>query len=96
MVKLPVVVSQAEGRFTARVLGEPEMRAEGSTRELALAELRKAILVQIGGGELLSMPLFPKGLHPAVGKFRDDPTIAELREEIYRARDAERNLEIET
>lgn len=86
----PVAVRQENGRYVATLLGAPELRAEGATREAALAQLQALLQERVARGELVSMEVEPKsGVLAIAGKYRDDPTLAEMCAEIYRERDAE-------
>ena len=40
-------------------------------------------------GDLVFVETAPQGIAALAGKYRDDPSLTQIREEIYRARDAE-------
>jgi hypothetical protein len=84
----PVHVSPLNGAFTAVILGAPEMKATGSTREVALEALKTELEQQISSGELVFLEVEPKGLLGLAGKYKDDPTLDDIVSEAYRYRDA--------
>ena len=87
----PVCVSPLNGAFTAVVLGAPEMKATGATRDAALETLRNELEQQISAGELVFLNVEPKGLLGLAGKYKDDPTLRDICDEAYRQRAAERD-----
>jgi hypothetical protein len=84
----PVYVSPLNGAFKAMVLGAPEMKATGATRDAALEALRTELEHQISAGELVFLEVEPKGLPGLAGKYKDDPTLDDIVAEAYRHRDA--------
>jgi predicted RNase H-like HicB family nuclease len=85
----PVTVHPAAGQFEATLVGAPDVRATGATRQEALNALESAIAQRLDQGELVALEVRRRGLVGLFGKFRDDPTLREICEEAYKARDAE-------
>jgi hypothetical protein len=85
----PVIVHPTAGQFEAALVGAPEVRAIAATREKALAALELAIGQRLDKGELVALEVRRRGLAGLFGKFRDDPTLREICEEAYKARDAD-------
>jgi hypothetical protein len=90
-MNFPVSIESSEGRFTATLLGAPEVRASAATRNEAIAELRKAISERVTKGEIESLEIVPGSVTDFIGIFQDDPTLDEICEQAYRQRDAELN-----
>ena len=84
-----VVVSPFEDRFTAALVGEPEVRAIGGTREAAIAALKAEVRQRVECGELITLDIDSVGITSLAGKYRDDPTLEDICAEAYRERDAE-------
>jgi hypothetical protein len=84
---LPVLIETHEGRYIAKLLGAPEVRAEGENRLQAMENLRIAILRMTDRGELTTLEVEPRGILALAGKYRDDPTLREIVDEAYKARD---------
>jgi hypothetical protein len=84
---IPVWVEQANGTFTASVLGSPQLQACGDTRERAVAALRADLLSRVAIGEIVFVDVEPKGLLSLAGKYKDDPTLDDIVKEAYRYRD---------
>jgi predicted RNase H-like HicB family nuclease len=85
----PVLVHAASGQFEATLVGVPDVRATGATREGVLAALEAAIEERLDQGELVAMEIRRRGLAGLFGRFRDDPTLREICEEAYKERDAD-------
>jgi hypothetical protein len=85
----PVLVEPYDGQFAATLVGEPTIRAVGSTRDEALASLQVDLERRLARGELVSLDLAPAGVSALAGKYRTDPTLREICTEAYRKRDAE-------
>jgi hypothetical protein len=85
----PVVVLPTQGQFEAALVGAPDVRATAATRAEALAKLESAISKRLEQGELVLLEVRPRGLAGIFGKFRDDPTLREICEEAYKARDGD-------
>jgi hypothetical protein len=84
----PVTVHTCAGQFEATLVGAPEVTATAATREGALAALETTIAKRLDKGELVALDV-RRGLAGLFGKFRDDPTLREICEEAYKARDAD-------
>jgi uncharacterized NAD(P)/FAD-binding protein YdhS len=96
-MQLPVWVEQQNGRFTATVLGAPQLRADGATKEEAVTALRAALTVRVVAGELVFVDAEPKGLVTLAGRYADDEEAREMWDEIvteiYRQRDEQKAQE---
>ena len=86
----PVLVELSEGRFAATLVGAPQVRVVGSTREEAIAALRAEIAQRVQRGELLTLEIDALGVADFAGKYADDPTLRPICAEAYRQRDRER------
>jgi hypothetical protein len=58
VMSVPVWVEQQNGKFTATVLGAPQVRAEGSTREEAIRALRATIAGYRDRGQLVLLDVY--------------------------------------
>jgi hypothetical protein len=85
----PVVVTACEDQFAAALVGAPEVRVVGSTREQAIAGLRAQVVERIGRGELLSLEVGTVGIANLGGKYAADLTLCDIAADVYRQRDAE-------
>ena len=85
----PATVHQSNGQFEAALVGAPEVRATAASREEAIAALESTIAKRIEQGELVGLQIPRRGLSGLFGKYRDDPTLAEIRDAAYRERDAD-------
>lgn len=85
----PIFVHQDDGHLVATLLGSPEVRVEAPTREEALAQMRATLEIRMSLGELVFLEVPTEGILAAAGKYRDDPSLQEICDEIYRQRDAE-------
>jgi len=85
----PVLVEPCEGQFAAVLVGAPQVRVVGSTREGAITALKMEIARRVGRGELLSLEVAGAGVTELAGKYADDATLREICAEAYRQRDAE-------
>jgi hypothetical protein len=89
-MSFPVFVHQDNGHFVATLIGAPEVRVTAPTREGAIAQMQVALDRRHAAGELVFLEVSTrKGVSAIAGKYRDDPTLKDIREEIYRERDAE-------
>ncbi len=84
-----VIVSPFEDRFAAALLGEPEVRAVGQSREAAIAALKADIARRVERGELITLDIDSVGITNLAGKYSDDPTLEGICADAYRERDAE-------
>ncbi len=88
-MSFPVFINQDNGHFVATLVGSPDVRVTAPSRESALAEMRLVLKQRMSQGELVFLDLEPEGILAMAGKYRDDPTIQDICDEIYRERDAE-------
>jgi hypothetical protein len=90
LMTFPIAVQAANGHFTATVLGSPNLRAEGESRAQALERLKAVLVERVQHGELSALSIDePSGILSLAGKYANDPTLRDICEEAYRARDAE-------
>ena len=96
----PVWVEQVNGHFTASLLGRPEVRADGPTREAALAAVRVVLADRRPAGELVWLedePAGAAGVAEIARKYANDPGWHDLWDQIkrdaYRERDEEKARE---
>jgi hypothetical protein len=87
-VTFSVIVHPTDGQYEASLVGAPDVRATAATREEALAALESAIARRLDQGELVALDV-RRGLTALFGAFRDDPTLREICEQAYKARDAD-------
>jgi len=88
-MSFPVFIHQDNGHFVATLVGEPEFRVTAHSRDLVLLEMRRALQNRFSNGELVMLEVPTEGILAAAGKYRDDPYLSEICDEIYRQRDAE-------
>lgn len=99
-MSVPVWVEQVNGHFTATVVGRPDVRADGPTREAALAGVRTLIADRRATGELVFLgdePAGAGGLLELSRRHQNDPGWHEYWDEvkahIQRERDEEKARE---
>ena len=87
---------ETEGNYHAMVLGLPDCKAQGNTREEALANISRVLGDRLQKAELIHLEIKPpKPEHPWMkfaGMFKDDPQFDDMLEDIQalrRERDAE-------
>jgi len=85
----PVLVEPCEDHFSATLVGVPQLRVVGRTRQEALAALKTAISQRVGRGELLWLEIDTLGAAELAGKYASDPTLPQICADAYQARDAE-------
>jgi hypothetical protein len=89
-MSIPILIHQENGHFTATVLGAPDFRVTAGTREIALMKIKAALKNRVTGGELVFVDVAePEGILAIAGTYRDDESLREICDEIYRQRDAE-------
>lgn len=91
-MEIPVIVSRENGHYVASLLGNASVRAEGATREVAVASLSSELSVRANRGELVWIPM-PRGtLQLGSHEFAPEETadFREMVEDIYRARDEQK------
>lgn len=81
------VIAPLENQFTATLVGEPEIRAIGQTREAAVAALKTEVSQRVERGDLISLDVGPIGVASLAGKYKDDPTLEAICAQAYRERD---------
>jgi hypothetical protein len=90
-MSLPVYVEEENGAFTAAVVGSPQLNATGSSRDAAIAALRKDLANKAMAGDIVFVDVEPKGLLALAGRYADDATAREMWDELvaeaYRYRD---------
>src|SRR5438309_1715602 len=86
---IPVFIDQDNGKFVATLVGSPEVRVSAPTREAALAQMQTVLQERMSQGNLVLLEVAREGIMAIAGKYKDDPFLTEIREEIYRQRDAE-------
>jgi hypothetical protein len=82
------VLQEPDGRFTARLLGEPDLAATAATAEEAVEQLRVRLHEEVNWGRLLAIEL-PRQ-NPVLqwaGHAKDDPEFEEYLEEIRKYRE---------
>ena len=88
-MSLPVRIEQLNDHFTASLLGDPNVRVEATSRAAALNQLQFEVSRRLQTGEIVMMDVPSAGLVDFVGMLKDDPTLEELIDDIYRQRDLE-------
>lgn len=89
-MSVSVLVEQSEGQFCASPLGMAGLRFVGPSREEVLTSLRRALADKFASGELVDLETEQSGVSGPSGRFRDDPSLRDIRDQIYRDRDSER------
>jgi hypothetical protein len=88
-MSFPVFIHQDNGHFVATLVGSPDVCVSAPTREEALAEIQTILQERVLHGNLVLVETPLRGIAALAGKFRDDPSLSQIREDIYLARDAE-------
>ena len=88
-MSFPVFIHQDNGHFVASLVGAPDVRVSAPTREEALAEIQTILRERVLRGELVFVETPLRGVAALAGKYCDDPSLTQIREDIYLARDAE-------
>ncbi len=88
-MSLPVFIHQDNAHFVATLVGSPDVRVSAPTREEALAEIRTILQARVLHRDLVFVETPHQGIAAFAGKYRDDPSLTQIREDIYQARDAE-------
>ncbi|MCI0700779.1 MAG: hypothetical protein L0241_06835 [Planctomycetia bacterium] len=89
---VPVWVEQSNGKFTATVLGAPQVRAEAATKEQAVAAVTAQLRNHVSTGEVVLVSV-PTPVPARQVSPEDAQAWRELCEEIYRERDAQKAAE---
>jgi hypothetical protein len=88
-MSFPIFVQQNNGHFVATLIGAPDVRITAATREIAIAQMQTALEERYAQGELVFLEVPADGFMSLAGKYKDDESLREICEEIYRQRDAE-------
>jgi hypothetical protein len=88
---VPVLIQSTAGQFSASLVGSPGLCCIRPSRDEALAALQIELAEKMKSGELVNMDLPSVGVSGLAGRFADDPELDEIREGIYRQRDADRS-----
>lgn len=88
---VPVLIQPTDGQFSASLVGSPDLRCVRPTRTEALAALRSELARKVAADELVDLEIEPLGVAAVAGQFKDDPTLRDICEEIYRQRDAQKS-----
>jgi hypothetical protein len=82
------VIEEPDGRFTARLVGEPDLAASGATAEQAVEQLRARLQEEVNWGRLLAIELPRQNpVFERIGYAKDDPEFEEYLEEIRKYRE---------
>lgn len=77
-----LIENETEGHYTATVLGLPDCKAEGATRQQALTCLRDSVIARLAEAEIVPMEIeMTDSTHPwlrLAGKYKDDPQFDEV------------------
>ncbi len=87
---MTVLVQKTDGQFKASLVGSPTLQVVRTSRHEAIAALERELASKIATGELVDLELRPIGVSGLSGRFRDDPALPGICDEIYEQRDAER------
>ncbi|MBM4297136.1 MAG: hypothetical protein FJ143_05290 [Deltaproteobacteria bacterium] len=85
-----VWVEASDGKFAASLVGVPQVRVMGSTRNEAIEALKAEIEHRVALGELFALEIEPAAVSSLAGKYESDPTLHAICENAYRERDDER------
>lgn len=86
---LPVLVELTNGQYSATVIGVPQLRCVRASREEAISALQDELEKKVAEGELIDLEVPSLGVSGLAGIFKDDPTLRDIVDEIYRERDAD-------
>jgi hypothetical protein len=90
-----VLVTPQDGRFTACILGSPEVNAVGETKPAAIDALKAELARRQSAGELVTIDMTPVAVTDLVGRgpvgYRK--SWREIAAEAYRLRDEEKARE---
>jgi hypothetical protein len=89
-MSFPILIQRDNGQFTASLLGAPEIQVAAPTRDGAVSKMQAELERRYSAGDIVFLDVpARKGAMAIAGKYRNDPTLEEIRDEIYRQRDAE-------
>ncbi len=86
---VPVLIDATDGQFSAWLAGAPELRCVGPSKAEAIEALQAKLAQKIQAGELVDVDLSVLGVSGVAGRFKGDAALREIREQIYRDRDAD-------
>lgn len=92
---VPVLVQQSNGQFSASLLGSFALHVVRASRAEAITALQQELATRVAAGEVIELEVQPLGVSSLAGKFRDDPTLRDICDEIYHERDAELHNEVD-
>lgn len=84
---LAIQIHMSNNQVTASLLGAPEIHVTEATREAAIAALRAKIGEEVSEGDLSFIDVETGGVSALAGKYFDDPSLDEISQEAYKARD---------
>lgn len=90
-----LIEPEKDGGFSAAVIGLPNCRATGATKEEALTRLGQLLTARLQEAEIVSLEIEPSTEHPWMkfaGKYKDDPQFEQMLEYIEANR---RELDVE-
>jgi hypothetical protein len=87
---IPVLIQQTDGQFCASLVGSPDLRCVRPSRAEALAALQTELAQKVAADELVNLEIPPLGVSGLSGRFRDDPELHEICQEIYCERAAQK------
>jgi hypothetical protein len=90
---VPIWVEQSNGKFTASVLGAPQVKADGTTREQAIAAVTAQLRDRVSTGEVVLVDIPPAP--PPARKYSPEEIdiMREMCAEAYRLRDEQKAAE---
>lgn len=85
----PIIVAQTNGQFSATLVGSPDLRCVAASRAEAIAALQSQVAHKMSTGELVNLEIPALGVSDLAGRFKDDPELRDICQQIYQERDAE-------
>jgi hypothetical protein len=89
-MSVPILIETTDGQFAASLVGVPGLRCVRPSKAEAIGALQHALALKVKTGELVDLDLGDVGISGLAGRFQNDPTLIEIREQIYRDREADR------
>jgi hypothetical protein len=86
---VPIFIEPTDGQFSATVAGAPELRCVRPSRAEAIGALESELAKKLQAGELVNLEVGTIGVSSLAGRFQDDPTLQQIRQQIYREREAD-------
>ena len=90
---VPIGIEQHNGTFTATVLGAPQVKAEGATKEQAVAAVTAQLRNRMTAGEVVLVDVPDPPLPFGKVSPEDAAAMREMCAEIYRERAAQKAAE---